>query len=700
MATSKDSFLTGDDANFSLSSAYWAAQTFTASSTYYVYSVKLKMYKSAGAIGNMPVAIRATDGSGVPTGTDLCVGTIDVSTFTATSPGLWYEIVFTTNPILTSGIVYAIILKGEGYVTVAAVQWRTDTANGYSGGKQFTCSDEGVTWTPLATFDGLFDVYSAPIVVDKKYTKRLVAVGGDEVWYESSVGTMTELTAANQTIDSSLPLSVVEAYQKVFIVNKTNLKVADFANTKINTTDAGLNPCTRDMTLTGGTSLAAMIVDYVDGVTDNAAANIYGYRTTTATFSSGETVTGTNSAGNAVSFVISAAETAPPHWYNWTVFGNDTTNYGTMLTQPTLICLYRGRVVISGDSTKPHAWQMSKVGNPFKVLYDFTNDGNLSGVAYSNSTVGVLGDIVTVLITYKDDLLFFGCANSLYILIGDPLAEGQIAQITKETGIWGPKAWCIDSKNNLYFFGSDGVYRMPITETVSQPENISKIQLPKLVSDWDLDKSLHRVVLSFDPINYGILVTKTTLADGTCESWWYDLITQGWFNESYPASCGIFSSYFYPATDETYKKFLIGCNDGYIREFDWSTKNDATTSSTTAINSYLTIIKQLAEDDDKNGFLQSLNIVLAGGASSGAFSDTDGLSYALYKGNDAETVLEDIIDAATAFQSGSWTGTGEKNRIIPRMTGTWMGIKLYNSTASQTFAIEKVFADIYKRGTK
>jgi len=544
--------------------------------------------------------------------------------------------------------------------------------------------------------------YATP--TDKTYSKKLISIAGNQVWYESAVDTMSELTAANGAVECILPLEAIEAYQKLFIVNGTNKKVIDAVNTKINTADAGANPCTFGMTLTGGTSGAQMIVDYVDGVTDNAAANVYGYRTTTATFSSGETVTGTNSAGNAVSFVTSAAETAPtpPHWYNWTVFGNDTTNYGTMPSSSSLIALYRGRIVFN-DDLRPQAWYMTKVGNPFKIKYDYANDGDLSGLSFANNLVGVLGDILTALIAYKDDLLIFGCANSIWLLVGDPLASGQLAQITDTTGIWGSRAWCIDDKRNLYFFGNDGVYRMPISETTSPPENISKTQLPELVKDWDLDKSLHRVKLSFDPVNYGILVTKTTLADGTCEGYWYDLTAKGWFPESYPPSCGIFSSYFYPAIDETYRKFLVGCNDGYIREFDWSTKNDATTSSTTAINSYLSIIKPLTNDDSKEGLLQSMNVVLAGGASSGAFADTDALSYALYKGNDAETVLEDIIDdtaTAFAFQSGTWTGTGEKDRIRPRMKGTYMGLKLYNSTASQTFAIEKLFCDIYERGEK
>jgi hypothetical protein len=89
---------------------------------------------------------------------------------------------------------------------------------------------------------------------------------------------------------------------------------------------------------------------------------------------------------------------------------------------------------------------------------------------------------------------------------------------------------------------------------------------------------------------------------------------------------------------------------------------------------------------------------LSGGASSGSFTDTDGVTYSLFKGDDAETVLEDIKDGATAFTSGTLSGTGRKSKIRPRMRGAFMGLKLANSTASQTWAINRVLFDIKKAG--
>lgn len=701
MATKHDYWegdATADSATSVDSTTDYIGQTFTASASYYVTTVKIYCAKTPSAdIGTVSLGIRETSG-GDPIGLDMITATVDSDDVPPTSAYDWVTFTFTTGTNLTSGSTYAIVVRADNAAAARQFYMVYENDNPYAGGTRKYSTTSGATWTSNATDDCLFSVWGDDTrIIEKTYSRRLISIGNNEVWYESSLGTMTELAAANGGINTLESLSAVEAFQKLFIVNKTNLKVLDYVNTKINTADAGLNPCTKGMTLVGATSGASMIVDYADGVTDDAAANVYGYRTTVATFSSGEVVSGTNGAGNAVSFTTSAVETAPPHWYNWTVFGNDTTTYGTMPTSSTIVSLYRGRIVMN-DVNRPHAWYMAKVEDPWKMLYDFTNDGNVSAVTYTNTTVGQIGDIITAIIPYKDDLLIWGCANSIWILVGDPLGSGQNARITDKTGIWGSRAWCIDNKNNLYFLGEDGIYRMPISDSYSPPENISKLKLPNIIATLDLDKNLHRVTMGFDPINYGIHICKTLLSDGTNSNYWFDLVTNGFYPESYPTSCGVFSSYYYPATDDSYKKYLVGCTDGYIREFSNTTENDATTSSTSAITSYAGIIGKMADDEDHEGIMTWINAVTSGGASAGDFSDSDSVEYSLFTGDDGETVLEDIKDGATAFTTGEWDGTGKQTKNRTRMRGSWYGLKIGNDEASETWSLNNIYCNIKKAG--
>ncbi len=673
----------------------WVSQSFSNAISHTITYVELLMHRS-GSGGNATVSIRATDGADLPTGADLCVSAaVDCSAITTNTNGEWVTFTFTSSYDLVGNTTYAIVARADS-VIANAVRWENDTTSPtYANGRTAISSDSGSSWTLPAERDAIFRCYGdiTTIPSDKTYTKRLVAIAGNEFWYESTPGTMSELTDANAKMDCVKPLSCAEAYQKIFIANKTNLKVADFINTKITTAD--ILPSGKVIPLHGtivtGTSGASMIVDYIDAT--DITCNVYGYRTTATTFPDNDTVKGTITTTDDVTFVLSAAEDAPPHWYSWTVFGNDTSTYGTMPTQPTIVALYRGRLFLSGDSTRPHQWWLTKVGNPWRVKYDSTDQ--LSGVSGGDSDVGEIGDIVTAGIPYKDDLLIIGCANSIWVIIGDPTAGGQLAEVSLRTGIWGSQAWCIDDKGNLYFLGNDGLYRLPLAVGMPPPENISRLNLPNLISDLDLDKSLHRVVLGYDPFNYGITITRTLLSDGTNTGYWFDLTTQGFYPENYPASCGVFSAFYYQATDDTYKRFLVGGNDGYIREFDNSTENDATTSSTDAINSYCAILQKIAQDSEREAKLTSLTAITAGGGSGG---DTDLVTWSLYRGDNAEEVLNNITSGATAFATGSWTTVGKQYRVRQRMRGVWMGIKLSDNTASKTWALEKLFGNVEPAG--
>jgi len=687
-----ESCTTNGDSSQGVYTDHWLGQQFTPSDSHKLTYVSLYMARS-GTIGTYTVKIYETDENGLPTGNALASVSQDCSSWSTSFD--WHDWTFSSSITVNADTQYVITCEGDGDLS-NYLKWYSADANPPYNNNRLVLYD-GSNWSvPANDIDLYFKEYGIGIPVDKTYSRSLVAIANNEVWYESSTGTMSELSAANGDLNTTKPLMATEAYQKIFIANKTNLKVADFINIKISTNDAGANPCHKGNILTGSTSNATMIVDYVDAVTDDAAMNVYGYRTSTATFISGETVTGTNNDGDPISFVLSGDEVAGPHWYDWTVFGNDTTNYGNMPSRATLVCLYRGRLVLAGDNNNPHQWWMSKVGDPWNFKYD-SNDP-LSAVTHANSDVGEIGDVITALIPYKDDYLIFGCANSIWLLIGDPMAGGQLSELSLFTGIWGATSWCIDDVNNLYFLGTDGIYVVPIGASTEPPRNLTKTVLPTLIQDLDLDKDTHRVVLSFDPVNYGIIISKTTLDGGANENYWFDLTTKGLFYETYPDSCGIFSSTYYQATDETYKKFLIGCADGYIREFDWSTKDDATTSGTSTINSYFTSILRLSDDEDKDGKLTAIAGVSAGGESSGSFSDTDGISVDLHAGNDAETVLEDIMDGEAAFSTVSWSGPGKQNKTRIKMRGVWAGLKFYNNTASQTWALEKAYIDVKPGG--
>lgn len=701
MLVKYENVVTGDTTHAGIGGTTLFAQCFTPATSHTVKAVRVKIFRGASTTGTIKVSIRATTAS-APSGDDLVSGTLDAATgITHTAaPGGWYSFDLGAGVALTASTMYAVVMEVAD-LTGTALAWR-EGANLYTGGGASYSKVGAGAWGANGTYDFLFEEWGEATSasdgpkLEIDYSKQLVAIGSNSVWYESSAGTMAELTAARDDISTAILLKAVEAFGKIFIANGSNLKVADFINTKIATADVGSHPPDRGTILTGGSSTAKMVVDYITSTTADAACTIYGFRTTVATFSSGETVTGTDDDANSISFATSAAETAPPHWYSWTVYGADST-FGVMPTEASLCCLYRGRVVLAGHSDYPHQWYMSKVADPWNWVYASADP--LTAVSGQSADAGKIGDIINALIPYGDDFLIFGCANSIYLLDGDAAAGGSIDQISDSTGIFGADSWCKDSEGNLYFWGSGGLYKMMGGR--SKPQNISQGNIPKWVDDWAADANLHKIVLSYDPFRNGIIISKNTIADGTNLNYWFDLKLEAFFPETYPEECAIFSSLLYDSDASATRGLIVGCYDGYLRGFIDTAKDDDIGATDEAISSYVVLPMVrlgIQENADVEGKLTSLTIELAGGASGGAYGDTDGVSYEYHIGDDAETVMEDIKDGATAFASGTLSGTGRQSRIRTRARGRWLGIKLYNSTTAETWAVNLISGEIKPAG--
>lgn len=503
-------------------------------------------------------------------------------------------------------------------------------------------------------------------------------------------GTMTVLTASIDGIDTSDQLEVATAYQKVFIANGSNLKVTDFANTRLTVTLL-TTPPTRGATVTQVSSTATMVVDYV--YSDATYSYIYGYVTsgtfvtTTSNTLSGGSMSPTN--------LVPSNVNGPPNWYTWTPYNNNTTTYGTMPTKAYLVAVYRGRLVLSGHPDYPYRWWMSRVGNPFDWLY--VDNDPLSPNSGGTGEVGEIGDMIRCLISIRDDYLIMGKTSNVTLLRGDPCSAGSMDLLTSASGIFGARSFCFDADNTLYFMGEGGIYSL--SRDFSDLKCLSILPLPNLIKDEDLDTSVHRITMNYDREREGLFISITTLADGHNSCYWYDLRTQGFFPESYPHEDGCYSSFYYDANNKDYCGMLIGCKDGYIRVHGNTTKSDNTGTESSAISSYMTLpILSLSDNLSKEGKLTSLTFDLAGGASSGTFSDTDQVDYAIYPGPDAETVLEDIKDGATAQTSGTLTGTGRQNKIRDRVRGTYLALRLSNSTVDKTWAVNRISATIEPYG--
>lgn len=538
----------------------------------------------------------------------------------------------------------------EGTATIT-YQWKLGGVS-ISGATSSTYSfstDENSpgTYTLVATNAGGFDTSSGDwgevivLATQKIYSRYLVAACDGSIYYGSSPTTMALLAASEDDINMNYRASLFTGDQKVFVLNDIKFRVVDFGNYKLHTTSIGTTLPSKGTILEGGTSKAKMITDFI--TTSTGACYVYGYKLTpTLSFASGETVT---EVGSAVSFVLDANEVGPPHWYSWTPYGNDTTNYGTMPTRATAGCWFRGRAVLVGDAEYPHQWYQAEVLNPWNWLYD--SNSAISPIRGADADLGEVGDILVCPIPYKDDYLVYGCANSWWIQSGDAAENGSIQNITLDTGLWSSTAWCIDGKGNLIFLGKSGLYQMPIGMPPATPVCLTSAVYPKMMDDLDLDHDLHTVTLAYDSDRNGVMLSVTTDSTGANKCYWIDILTGGLYPIQVATNAAIRSTVYFQALDQADAGALYGCSDGGLREFKDSVENDEQFSPTadSAIISYMALpIRSISNYPGREAVFNFLRGTTTGGAAAGTFGDTDTVTWSVYTANDAETVLETIKD--------------------------------------------------------
>jgi hypothetical protein len=537
-------------------------------------------------------------------------------------------------------------------------------------------------------------------LTDYNSLSRLCAIGNNEFWHEDlnmAAGEMVELVAANGDIDTTDQLVMFSGFQKAFIVNGKNLKIADFGNVKLTHT-ALATPMAFGEVITqsqGGGDYAYMVVNF----TNAAKTQTYGYAYyagSATAFDTSAVVTGTGT-----DFTPTAV-TDPPHWYDWTSYAGTA---GSLPNKAYLGCLYNGRAVLSGDPEHPNQWYMPRQANPFDWTYIQGDPG--SPVKGGNSDLGELGDIVRCLAPYKDDYLIFGCSNSVWVMFGDAMAGGSIREVSLTTGIFGANSFCWDDSNNFYFWGNNGLYRTTIPGV---PQCISQYKLPRIVKDEAASPQTHRITLMYDSDRHGILVAITLLASGANSNYFYDLnavdenTVGGFFPETYPTECGIFSGIYYDSNDPELKGLVVGCTDGYIRYFDDGAKNDIIgPGNESTINSSVSLgpvhISGLAQ---REGTVGGLDITTAGGKIGGSQADSDNVDFKIFTSRTAANILEKMKAGVNPNFAGTFVGPGDLRGSTRRQTarGVYLGVKLENTTAGESWGFEDVFVNLKASGRK
>lgn len=334
------------------------------------------------------------------------------------------------------------------------------------------------------------------------------------------------------------------------------------------------------------------------------------------------------------------------------------------------ICVvYRGRVFMAGLSEDPQNWFASRSGDPFDWDYSPSTTDAQQAIAGNNAPSGKLGQVITALAPFQDDVMIMSGSTSLWIMQGDPAAGGAIDNISRLVGIVQQTAWAWSTKGVLYFFGNNGLYRL--APGGGPPDLVSEGRLDKTFANVDTANNV--IQLAYDPEWQGvhIFITPQNEPASAFKHYYWDERSDGFWVDQYPTNIGPIAIHQFDADAPADRAILMGGYDSFIRKFDATVMND----DGTAIDSYMRLpllhpnlpmgqfqLEEMQLHTDQNGSAVTLEI---------------------YRG---KTPQEAALSSTVVFTKSQAAGRNLPVRY--RVRGNALQVRLRNNTAGQTWAYE------------
>lgn len=342
--------------------------------------------------------------------------------------------------------------------------------------------------------------------------------------------------------------------------------------------------------------------------------------------------------------------------------------------RPRLIATWRGRIVESGLPKDPQNWFMTAISNPFNNDYAPESPSQADAVAGSFAPQGLIGNPVTAIIPYSDDILVWGCDSSIHMMKGDPMAGGQITLVTKAVGMaWG-QAWCQGPLGEIYFLSNlTGMYRF---QPGQEPERISG-PIENLLQTINTGTHGARMLWS-DRFQGCHLFVTPLAAPAATTHYFFEPRTGAWWQDTFsdtgmdPLCCCVFDG-----NEPNDRLALIGGFDGYVRIVDPDAEDDDGEDILSEV-----LIGPLLTNYYDDVMIQEIQGVLAAGSGT--------VTWAVLIGRTAEEAI-----ANTAVKLGTWAELRNLTKSVNRAAHA-MYVRL---TSSDPWALETIRIKLQPRVT-
>jgi len=322
---------------------------------------------------------------------------------------------------------------------------------------------------------------------------------------------------------------------------------------------------------------------------------------------------------------------------------------------------------------------MSKRGDGTDWEYAPTTVTNTQATSGTNAPAGRSPDVIRTIIPLNDDVLIWGCDQSIWAMSGDPMEEGRIDNIVDGVGMPFGRPWCKDITGSFYFFGSKGgVYRGSVGQGI---QKITIGSIEERMSDIDLDKNLIRLL--WNEREQGIHIFITPLNSYTAAThYFYDTKANAWWLDKFEAvSSNKYihnpkEIHIFDGLDPDDRVILLGGWDGFVRKWDPAASDD----DGTAIDSYA-YVGPLVSDAMGLIRLNEMRVQLG--------KNSDDVTASVFTGTNAEDAYSKTSPHFTStFVAGR--NVSERRRAMAHA----MYVKLGNNTVAERWTLERMEADL------
>lgn len=359
-------------------------------------------------------------------------------------------------------------------------------------------------------------------------------------------------------------------------------------------------------------------------------------------------------------------------------------SFGAVPHRARLIEQWRGRLVCARTDEAPGSWRMSRMSD-FEDWDEFpTVPDAAAAVTSQTSRAGVCPDAINTIIPYSDDVLWFGCDNSIWQLSGDPGAQHVFDNINDEIGMAYGKPWCRDDKGRIWFFGSKGgLYTM----TGEGLNDVASERIRQRLRNVDLSQYYVRLAYNYAEDGIHIFLCPFENPQIPIDHYFYCKRSGSFHIDRF----GNDSTFLGPTAvlvvdGDAYDDRCIhlGCEDGRVRR--WALASDGTVpfsdikhegpavqQPTVAIDSYVLMGPLAPVRDVSEAAFSDFTAVLS--------SRFDGVNYEFYASDDPEHL-------GRAVSEGTLSG-GRNGTELIRVSGDSVFLKLRNASKDSYWAYEK-----------